>query len=401
MRQLDVEKWSRIVGMLYEASADAAHWPEVLCCIAHTFGAKSAVLRTVRTGPHRDVHATYHYNMHDPLQQDYEGGLVQEDPYLEVLDRVPTGRMVTNDNMIDLEALRHTEFYRSYMCPLDNHFIVGGILERHEDEACSLIGLHRHSNAARFDNQVLAALQTLAPHLRRALWLQRTMQRSAQRAAAAEAALDGIGVACFLLDDTGRLTHTNGVGEALIRDDTRFRLSGGRLLAAAPQCGGGHEPLIELLSRPDMHPLTSNQPLLLRSPDNHGPHLVAISAPAQGAVSGSRADTAVYVGNLDETGVLDASLLRELYGLTPAEANLAIGLGRGSELAQIADDWAVSRETLRTHLKRVLAKTGTSRQVELIRLICGKPWAATGGRPDPERQGSEPGTARPMPDPAG
>lgn len=374
MNTIRSESWNRLVDRIYEAATDATQWPDVLGAAADAIGAKSAVLRTVAMGPDRDVHATYHHNMHEPLQQAYEGGLVQNDPYLEVLNRVPVGRIVTNDNMIDLDAMRHTEFYRHYMRPLDNHYIVGGILERDEDGAMSLFGLHRHSKAEPFSGEILDALQSLAPHFRRALWLQRLMEHNVQRAEAAESALEGIGVATFLVDSTGRLVHANSRAEWLLREDRRFRLSNGQVLAAAARCSGAFKPLLSLLPPDELHGSAPGRPLLLPAMEDQTEHLAAQVAPAPDAAGTRPGNTAIYVGNLDETGVLDVGLLRQLYNLTPTEGKLAIALGRGRALGQIARDWSLSRETLRTHLKRVLSKTGTSRQTQLVRLICGRPW---------------------------
>lgn len=68
-----------------------------------------------------------------------------------------------------------------------------------------------------------------------------------------------------------------------------------------------------------------------------------------------------------------------LYGLTNAEARLACALSQGEALGELSRRWDISRETLRTHLKRVLGKTGTSRQSELVRLLTGKPWNIADG----------------------
>lgn len=61
--------------------------------------------------------------------------------------------------------------------------------------------------------------------------------------------------------------------------------------------------------------------------------------------------------------------LEELYGLTHAEARVASRVGRGLAVKEIAADLHISVETVRTHLKRIYAKTGTRRQAELVRLI--------------------------------
>lgn len=63
-----------------------------------------------------------------------------------------------------------------------------------------------------------------------------------------------------------------------------------------------------------------------------------------------------------------------IYDLTPAEARLAVAVGRGRELSRLSTDWNVSNETLRSQLKAVFAKTGVNRQVELVRLLAGAPW---------------------------
>ena len=69
----------------------------------------------------------------------------------------------------------------------------------------------------------------------------------------------------------------------------------------------------------------------------------------------------------------DAAVLRLLYGLTNAEAELAGRLVLG-ESVQDACDWlGIALPTGRTHLGRIYAKTGTSRQGELIALVLSGP----------------------------
>jgi DNA-binding CsgD family transcriptional regulator len=57
------------------------------------------------------------------------------------------------------------------------------------------------------------------------------------------------------------------------------------------------------------------------------------------------------------------------YGLTPAEAQVARQLLQGFDIAGTAAQLGIGTETVRSRVRRVLAKTGTNRQCELIRLL--------------------------------
>jgi DNA-binding CsgD family transcriptional regulator len=62
-----------------------------------------------------------------------------------------------------------------------------------------------------------------------------------------------------------------------------------------------------------------------------------------------------------------ADVLADLFGLTPAEAGVAIGIATGKSLAEIADDRGVKTET--AHLKAIFGKTGTRGQAQLAALL--------------------------------
>ena len=64
-----------------------------------------------------------------------------------------------------------------------------------------------------------------------------------------------------------------------------------------------------------------------------------------------------------------ATLLRRLYHLTKAEADVVVHMMRGADVKQIAEELSVSLPTVRTHLQHVFDKTDTHRQVELVRLL--------------------------------
>lgn len=62
-------------------------------------------------------------------------------------------------------------------------------------------------------------------------------------------------------------------------------------------------------------------------------------------------------------------LLQCHFGLTPAEARLALHLVTGETLRSAEVKLSISYETARTSLKNIFRKTGTCRQVELVIVI--------------------------------
>lgn len=61
--------------------------------------------------------------------------------------------------------------------------------------------------------------------------------------------------------------------------------------------------------------------------------------------------------------------LRKAYGFTKSEAAVAACIANGQNLAEIATELGISMNTVRAHLKRLFAKTRTSRQAELALLL--------------------------------
>ena len=69
----------------------------------------------------------------------------------------------------------------------------------------------------------------------------------------------------------------------------------------------------------------------------------------------------------------DRDTLIGAFDLTPAEAALAADLLRGLSVAEAAAARGRSVATVRTHLASLLAKTATTRQSDLVRLLSRLP----------------------------
>jgi DNA-binding CsgD family transcriptional regulator len=74
----------------------------------------------------------------------------------------------------------------------------------------------------------------------------------------------------------------------------------------------------------------------------------------------------------DLDGLPDAIRLRAEFGLTRAEARLALCLARGWSLATAAEAFEVKLTTIRSQLQQVFSKTGTSRQAECVAMLLSR-----------------------------
>jgi DNA-binding CsgD family transcriptional regulator len=70
-----------------------------------------------------------------------------------------------------------------------------------------------------------------------------------------------------------------------------------------------------------------------------------------------------------ETPAMATDILQDLFGLTRAQAVVAARVVEGMDPEHIAGALRISLHTVRDHLKVIFAKTGTSRQSQLVALL--------------------------------
>jgi DNA-binding CsgD family transcriptional regulator len=104
------------------------------------------------------------------------------------------------------------------------------------------------------------------------------------------------------------------------------------------------------------------------------------------AVSGSDAHT-LSAPAPDLAGLPEVARLRAEFGLTKAEARLALRLAKGASLASAAQDFNVKLTTIRSQLQQVFAKTGTCRQTELVALLLSRGHGNQGPQWSPVKPG--------------
>jgi len=97
--------------------------------------------------------------------------------------------------------------------------------------------------------------------------------------------------------------------------------------------------------------------------------LVTPLPPDRLALGPQRVCALVFVTDPERTPGSPLHRLADLYGLTPAESRVAQKLMAGLSTQEVADQNAVSINTVRTQVKSLLSKTDCRRQSQLVRLL--------------------------------
>jgi DNA-binding CsgD family transcriptional regulator len=89
----------------------------------------------------------------------------------------------------------------------------------------------------------------------------------------------------------------------------------------------------------------------------------------------SRALVVQHVPNASQY-VIDPFIVAECFDPTPAEARVAVCIAGGANAKEIAQQQAIAVATVRTHIQRIMDKTGADRQTDLIRVLMALPISA-------------------------
>lgn len=205
-------------------------------------------------------------------------------------------------------------------------------------------------------------------HARAALRLRHTLARVECERDTALALMDACCDAMWVVDESGRLLIANDLAEHVLRDGRVLSLRGRHLRATGPLEQDWMQSLLcEVMVATEM----SGRPVsrCLALPGHAGPpQLYAVFAPLTMPPAEPR--IAVILRDLRQPPPrFDATQLRLLFAFTQTEARVANLLLTGRSTEDIAADWNVRSDTVRAHVKRMLAKTGTRNQGDLQKLL--------------------------------
>lgn len=192
-------------------------------------------------------------------------------------------------------------------------------------------------------------------------------------------ALDRVPVAMAVVDKLGNIRHLNRAARAIIEAKDGVSAIRGRLVAARREEQSKlQQRLSALLEKP--RDKETGWAALQVEREAGTPWLILLT-PLSGMAStritsAGPADLAiVMITDPLQPVRASATVLQQLHGLTPAESEVLGRLTDGMRLSDIAEDLGVGIETVRTQLKSIFGKTGTSRQAELVRYaLLGGAW---------------------------
>jgi DNA-binding CsgD family transcriptional regulator len=177
---------------------------------------------------------------------------------------------------------------------------------------------------------------------------------------------------CLLIDADGRVVHCNRCAAAPAVPSVGLCIEGGSLAAAVPIDRPALRQAIRDVAASAARDATDTTRVVTLSVPG-GKHPAVVSILAAGRVfEAQTGDLAELILVTARNPGLDhghnACCLGKQFGLSPAQARVAVMIVTGHSPAEIARTLHVSDNTVRSHLKQIFQKTNTHGQMELVHL---------------------------------
>lgn len=373
-----------LIGGIYEAALDPQLWHQFVDRIEAIYPDLTVMLFSHESrDPAADLSITVNYP--EAALRDYAAYYFANSPYVDFVPGNQIGLPTRSEAIISDAELFTTEHYNDFMRPhrLGRHG-TGMVLEREPEGWASLSFSDQRDDAGRREHQ-MRLLGLLAPHLRRAFKLRRTLIDAGSAAVAPQTVFDGWTHAAFVLDRDGRVRTMNRRAEALVaRGDSVVLNRLGRLRSFDDRCSRALDDAItacrtlpEGIVRGDVGLAGTMLPRQRGGSLLHAMLWPVVSS-AEFGLPTVPGQMLLMISDPDETPRGAATWIARRFGLSPAEERLADAVIAGVPLNEAAEQLGIQLSTARTRLKTIQTKTGCHRQLDLVRLAMSVPSIAIG-----------------------
>lgn len=356
------------IEAIHAAGLGDESWPSALQLTSKALGAAGATLEVF--DKKRLAHTDYHFFGLPPAHQvEYANHYLPLNPRVWSVLTAPIGHIGWDYQIFDEAAMRHDPFYADFLPQLGVRYFLSGTFQQSEQE-CGVIAIQRTARQGHAGKREIELMRQLVPHVRQAFDVARRLRSAGETRHSLERAVDLLADGVVLLRADGAVVYANESMCALARSNDGLRLHKGALDFAAADTRVKFNAALASAAKPTSgHAAPSSTvDFMVPRPSGKPPYLVSVRPLTARAERGAAHHAAAMVFVRDPVARRAAAIrtLRELFGLTAAEAALAQALQGGTTLAEYARTRALSLNTVYTHLRRVREKTGCSRMAELI-----------------------------------
>jgi DNA-binding CsgD family transcriptional regulator len=222
------------------------------------------------------------------------------------------------------------------------------------------------------DDDTRRRMRLIAPHIRRAVMIGRTIDIKTSEAATFADTFDGLAAGMFLVGADGHIIHANGAGYAFLTDGGLLRKNHGRLVANNSDMQRELHKIFAAAGRGDLAIRTTGiaLPLAARTGERHVVHVLPLASGARRrAGKAYAAVAAVFVYKAELNAPAPAEIIAQTYRLTPTELRVLLAIVEIGGTPEAAEALGIADTTVKTHLGRIYAKTGARRHADLVKLI--------------------------------
>lgn len=357
----------KLLDLIYDAATEQELWRSVLTEIADHLNSQGGVLFGQSFAASK-VYFDYNGRLNEDCNRAYKERHFQN-PWNEAMAPQPVGRVVFSDEVVALSSLRPTLFFEEVLRPQDLAHNAMIALTKKRDFLAAF-NICRSERQGPFGEDERRFLERLVPHMRRSIQLEFRLEgyRALQRASFD--ILDRLSDGLVLLDRRGRILYLNAAARAFGADDGVLVIRNETVALRSASHSQRHSELFRsMLNGAPACSMSVPRPA-------DGRLVTLLMSSLRGRDIGRFADlqmpdAAVLLVIIDPANRAGVPMewIMDAYGLTQAEARIALAMSAGGTTFDVAGQLGLSPNTVKTHLRRAFAKTGTGRQTELARLF--------------------------------
>ncbi len=368
--------FERAVEALLDAAFDDARWGDAFRAMDLLCGLNGGQFTALATNDRGDAEATFAacYINGDPHQEivaDWAENYSKFSENVPRIGRLPIWQLTHNEDLFTATEKRTSPMYNEFQPKYDCRDQVAVVVDRRPDDrrGDGWLMWTMANGESGWEPDKLKRIQGLLPHVRQAVRVRQELAAAEAHAyAGVSTLLEHASLGAIFLDRRGTIASANQAAERLLAAGDGIYQWRGMLRASLPHDDAKLRHLVPV-ALPRLGHLPVGGSLSVQR--SAGLPLIVHVHPVtpQRADFGAERLGALVLIRDPDANRLDPEMVGDVLGLTPAESRVAVLLAMGRSVREIARELGRSEHTARWTLKKVLAKTDTARQSDLVRLL--------------------------------